>query len=502
METKSLNKKWIVGGIVYAILLFLILTVSNLEPINGWLGKVWLIIRPVVFGLILAYILNPFFRFYERKIFCRLKLPVFRRGISLFLSYITLFLIIVCLFWMILPQLIDGIFMLVENYESYVQSMADYINRLITSINGFMKNLTKKEASFDPISANDIITFFNSLIPDRDASENGLFNEENINQITTIFGNLLSFLKDWLLAIFISLYFLASKEKRHAQIMRFRNAVFSDKINGRISGVISTFDHSFGGFVKGKLFECVIVWILAYLFFAIFQIPYALLFSAFIALMNIIPIVGSVIAAIPIGFLILLDAPHKFIPFLLVTILIIQIDGNIIAPKVLGDNIGVSALCVVIALATMGSLWGFTGMILGIPLFASILKLSDRYTEKTLQNKGLPSEIESYYSHDALVDPAKDSHKSTDRTVKRLEKNYLRIKADLVTTKHEKLPFLDRFWLRTYEILIKYKLILPSNDETIVQFCAEQHQLRVENEAEKRFTDLQKATATKNDPQA
>ena len=491
METAKKNKKWIIGGIVYAILLFVILTVSNLDAINIWLGKFWLILRPVVFGLLLAYLLNPFFRFYERRVFCRLKLPVLRRGISLLLSYLTLLLIIICLIWMILPQLLSGIFMLVDNYHDYVHSTADFINGFIHPINDFMETITKEKTTFDPVAPHDILDFINGMLPDPDTSENGLFNTENLTQITSIFSTILKLITDWLLAIFISLYFLASKEKRHAQIMRFRNAIFSDKVNGRISRVIYTLDHSFGGFFKGKIFESLIVWLISYALFAIIQIPYAFLFSAFLALMNIIPIIGTAIAAFPIGFLILLVAPAKFIPFLLIIILIIQIDGNIIAPKVLGDNTGVSALCVIIALATMGSIWGFVGMILGVPLFASILKLSDHFTEKRLQSKGLPAEIESYYSPDALVDPAKDSHKSTDKMVKRLEKNILRIQQKLATQKRAELCLSDRFMLRTYEIALKYKIITPTNDETIIQFYSEQQQEQFVKRAEARIAKAQ-----------
>ena len=495
METKKLNRKWVIGGIAYAILLFLILSVANIDKLNSWLGTLWLILRPVVFGLSLAYLLNPFFSFYERKLFCRLNPPTFRRFLSLLLAYLTLVLIIVFLFWMILPQLIDSIFMLVKNHESYIDTLAHGINNILSPINRFLEAFTSKSNTIEYVNAEDLIAgVSDSFIGFTEKLQNTEGSPIGLTQITGALSSAFSVLADTVFAIFISLYFLVSKEKRYAQIMRMRNAIFSDKVNGRISRVISTFDKSFGGFVKGKILDSVIIGILAYIAFAIFRIPFASLITVFIAITNIIPVVGPFIGAIPTGFIILLAEPQKFLPFLIIVIILQQLDGNVIGPKILGDNTGVSSLCVVIAISTMGALWGFTGMILGVPLFASVLKLGEHYTEKALQKKGLPSEIESYYASDALVDPAKDSHLTTDRMVKRLEKNILRIREELQTKKEAELSFKDRFCLRIYRLSRKYHILTDMEDETIIQFGAEQHKNRIFKETEERFSHLEEET--------
>lgn len=488
MEKRQINRKWIVGGVAYAILLFLIFTLGNLTTINQWLGTLWRVIRPVVIGLALAYIINPFFNFFEKKIFCRFQPPALRRFLSLLLSYLLIIAIIVCLFWMILPQLIESIVSLVKNYEAYVQSVADYINGFLRPLNRFLQNWTQKFETIHYLNADGMIlsisNFFSSI---EFGKEGGLLDTENITQITTVLSEAVSIVTDTVFGIFISLYLLASKEKRVAQVMRLRNAIFSDKVNGRISRVISTIDHSFGGFIKGKILDSMIIWVLSYLLFSVFNIPFELLCSAFVAICNIVPIIGPLIGAIPTSILVLLTEPAKFFPFLLIIILIQQIDGNIISPKILGDNTGISSLCVVIAIATMGALWGFVGMILGVPIFAAFLKLSDYYLEKKLQIKGLPSEIESYYPADALVDPVKDSHMTTDRAVKRLEKNVLRIKTDLQSKTREELSGKDRFRLRVYEFAQKHHILSDIEDETIVQFSASQQQARIIESVEQRF---------------
>ncbi|MBQ9760896.1 MAG: AI-2E family transporter [Clostridia bacterium] len=495
MEKTRLGKKWIIGGVFYAVLLFLILYVSNLSAINAFLGKVWLILRPVVVGLVFAYILNPFFNFFEKRIFCRFHPPALRRGLSLLFSYIAIIALIVCLFWLILPQLIDSLVSLFRNHEAYIDSMASYLNGFISPINKFLAQWTNKDATIAYVNADGIMKWFSGFLDSMEfGKEGGLLSEDNINLITTVVGDAVSIVADVIFAIFISLYYLVSKEKRVAQVMRMRNALFSDKVNGRISRVVGTLDHSFGGFVKGKVLEGILIWIISYVTFLIFDIPFAILISAFIAVLNIIPAIGIIVGAVPSAIIVLLTEPAKFLPFLIIVILIQQIEGNILGPKILGDNIGVSSLCVVIAISTMGNLWGLVGMILGVPIFASILKIGDYYTEKRLQAKGLPSEIESYYPTDALVDPVKDSHRTTDKMVKRLEKNVLRIRRELLSKKKDELTRHDRSMLRIYRFARKYKLLSDISDETVVQYSAQQYHEQILQEADHRYEKQTRAS--------
>lgn len=503
MEKSQVNRKWIVWGIVYAVLLFVILTVANLNTLNSWLGYLWLILRPVTIGLVLAYIINPIFRMYERKIFCRCHPPSIRRFLSLLLAYLTVIFIIVCLFGMILPQLFESLMSLFKNYDAHVSSIADFINGILSSINGFLARWTHKEITFDYINAEELLQvvtdFFSSIEMQDGSSLLDSLGSESFTGIADFISGAISVLTDSVLGIFISLYFLVSKEKRHAQIMRMRQAIFSDKVNGRISLVISTFDKSFGGFIKGKLVDALIIWALSYLLFAIFNLPFTFLLSAFIAITNIIPFIGPIIGAIPTGVIVLLTDPGKIFVFVILVIIIQQIDGNIILPKILGTNTGVSSLCVIIAISTMGALWGFVGMLLGIPLFAAILKINDYYLEKRLQEKGLPAEIENYYPFDALVDPVKDSHRTTDRSVKRLEKRILGIEERKHQDRKAKLSRSDRFYVRLYAFARKYHILSTIDDETVVQFYADKQTKSIRNAAEDNYARLRQEVEIADD---
>ncbi len=490
MEQKHLSKKWILAGAIYAVLLLLTVTAGNIDTINAWLGTFWRILRPVAFGLAFAYILNPFFNFFERWVFGRLRPAGLRRGAALLFAYLAILAIFLCFFVLIIPQLVESIVSLFQNHEAFAGSIADYVNTLIRPINKFFGQWTGNETLISYLSAEGIMSFFANAWESMDfGKDGGLLSMDNLSQITGVISDAVAIVADIGFAIFISLYYLVAKEKREAQIMRARNALFSDKVNGRISRIIGIIDRSFGGFIKGKVFESVVIWILTYVIFEIFDIPFSILLSACIAIANVIPIIGIVIGAVPSGVIVLLSEPAKLVPFIVIVLLVWQLDANIIAPKVLGDNTGVSSLCVIIAIATMGNLWGFAGMVLGVPLFASILKIADYYTEKRLQIKGLPSDIESYYPSDALVDPVKDSHKTSDKMVKRLEKNILRITAELQTKKREELTRRDRLRLKLYRLGRKHKLLSEIEDSTIVQYLTYEEQARILRASDARYEE-------------
>ena len=501
MEEKRIDKKWMIFGAVYAITVLLIISIANIAVINAWFGYLLRILRPVIVGLTLAYLTNPIFVFFERKLFSRMNPPSVRRFLSILFAYISLIVLAICLIGMILPQLFESLISLLKNYGDYTAAAANILNGLISGINGFIGRFTNKEATFAYVDGQTLINSLTGLFSSVSIGKDGgslmdMINSENVMMIAGVITNTFSVVADVVLGFFISLYYLSSKEKRNAQIMRMRQAIFSDKINGRISRVVHCFDKSFGGFIKGKALDSLIVGVLLYTLLSIFNVPFALLLAAFIAVLNIIPLIGYLVAVIPTFLIIFLSAPEKAIPFLLVVFLIQQIDTNIICPKILGRNTGVSSLCVIIAISTMGALWGLTGMFLGVPLFAAILTLSDYYLEKNLRKKGLPSEIESYYPGDALVDPVKDSHMTSEKYLRRLEKKVLEHYSRLNKDPDYVPKKADLARLGIYKRFKRYNVIGDFHDDTIVNFCADNEQKRAYLEAEARFEALKKSAAS------
>jgi predicted PurR-regulated permease PerM len=213
-------------------------------------------------------------------------------------------------------------------------------------------------------------------------------------------AKLFSTISNVILSLFISFYLLASKEKRLAQIKKLTTAILNEKQNAFIYKTANLAHSTFGGFLGGKLLDALIVGVVYFIAFTIFGIPYAPMLATIMGVMNIIPFFGPIIGTIPTAFIVLISAPEKIIILIILIVVVGQIDGNIIEPKVLSDRTGVSSLCVIIAISVMGNLWGIFGMIVGVPLFAVIIALIQQFADAKLGQKGLSTDLDDYYDEE------------------------------------------------------------------------------------------------------
>ena len=457
------KKPLLIAAIIYAAVFLMIVLILNLPALNLWLKDVLFLFRPILIGLVLAYLLNPFFRFFERKAFERIQPFGLRRGVAILFTYLTLLLIFVVLLLLIVPQLVESILDFLNNYESFLAKTTAQVNDLI----GFFNERLPFKNGHDllPYLDAEILTrtvsnFIKTLNLDtQDLKE--YLTTDNIFAIVDIASDIFSLITDILFGLFISLYLLLSKEKRYAQVMRLRKALFSDAVNRRITRFCTIADHSFGGFLEGKILDSMLIGVLVYIAISLCGIPYALLIATIVAITDIVPIIGPFIGVIPSAVIIFLKDPQKVILFLICILVIQQIDGNIIAPKILGENTGVSSLCVIIAITTMGSLWGLAGMILGVPLFATVLELANSVMERKLSAKGWKQKREA----DAAGEAEKKGLFSRFKNrVRRLQKNtYEGGEGDL--TKLEKLH------LETYALARKYHIFTESSEEALERFA-------------------------------
>ena len=479
------------GAVIYAILFFFIITTANIEIINSWLSSLMKILRPVLIGLAIAYLCNPFFRLFETKIFYKLHPSSLRRTISLIFTYLSILLIILLLMALILPQLAVSIGDLVKNYESYSNSALTQINKMIDGLNALLAQATQNENMIPHLESAAMIDWIMNWI--RNIDVESLANSQNaLAPITNTLSNALSAATDTIFGIFISIYLLSTKEKRYRQIMKLRNALFSDRTNGRITRFCQIADSSFGKFLEGKIIDSLIIGVLAYIVISILDIPYAILIATFIGVTNIIPVIGPFIGAIPTAFIILLADASKVIPFLIVVVILQQIDGNIIGPKILGNNTGVSSLCVIISIATMSSLWGLLGALFAVPLFATVLELSDLYITERLQKKGLPSGLESYYQAGVDIDPVKDTRASTSKTIDKLEKRVLAIQKKQAEDPSVKLSRDERFSIKLYELAYKFHILSDFSDETYRSVSTAQAEDQALRESDLKMEALKK----------
>lgn len=438
------KKKKINTGIMLLSLAVLLLIgvvayiIANNQTIGTFVNMIGDVLTPLVIGLILAYLANPLLRFFEYVVFRKLirKHPNLCRGLSLLMTAISILLILFLVLMLIIPELVSSFRDFFSNWGLYVDSSVSYVNN---KVNGIMQSFDQNAQTKEYLNAREIKHYINNLM---NGSENffesiagKLLGVDSVGDLVgkgfSVLSSVVGILADLLLGVIIGFYLLASKEKRSAQIMKLRTAYFSEKTNRRISEITSMVNKSFGGYIRASLFDSVLVAVETYIIFQIFGISdYNILLAAFIGITNIIPILGPFIGAVPTGAIVLITNPSKIWLFILLVIVIQQIDGNIICPHIVGNNIGVSPLCVVTAITVMGGLFGIVGMVIAVPTFAVIITLVKDSAERRLAAKGCSIELGDYYAKDTLVSAEEDLKKHKALILKfgeRMEKLFFKI---------------------------------------------------------------------------
>ena len=396
------------------------------------------------------------------------------------MTYLSFFLIITLLLLLIIPQLVETVTDFASNADAFAETALRDLNLVVDWLNGILPTKADGSGLIPPANAvhikRTVEEFFKSFMLDGKLLTQ-IVNSQTLGTIVAVAGNFVSLLTDILFGLFISLYLLNTKEKRYAQIMRLRRAVFSDRVNDAITRICSTADRSFGGYLKGMLLDSLMVGVLVYFAISIIGVPYPMLIATVIGITNVIPIIGPFIGVIPTAVIVLLTQPSMVIPFILCILVVQQIDGNIVAPRILGDNTGVSPLCVMIAICTMGTLWGLAGMILGVPLFATVLELTSELLDKRLRDRGLPTDTELYYTPDL-------TEQYEGGTVFDRIRDKKARKRPVSAGGEGNLTATERFRLDTYELAKKHDLFSVNSEEILDRFAAEEAELAATAEEE------------------
>lgn len=405
------HKKHTVFYITAVVIALFLLAVAVLDPLTVFVKNLLSILSPIIIGAIIAYLCDPILEFFEFRVFRRMSKGGLRRGLSLLLTVIVAIGIVALIGVLIIPQLINSLTELFGNYEIYLNRLLGWLQNII---NGVTANLP---IDVDISDVNKLVAFLGDMFGSAENAFTEILNKlqqfaTDGNLFEKLFGMLLGLFnafKNAFLGVFIAFYILASKEKRSAQIAKFRKAMFSEKTNKRITEVVTLTDKTFGGFIYGKILDSIVIGILTFILMTIFEVsPYNVLIATFVGITNIIPVFGPFIGAIPSFFIVLISNPSKAFLFILLILIIQQLDGNIIGPKILGDNTGVSSLCVIIAICICGSLWGIAGMLIGVPVFAVIIELVKRLLEDRLKAKGEPTDTLEYYPAEAVINAEQD----------------------------------------------------------------------------------------------
>lgn len=411
-----------------------------------------------------------------------MKSEFWKTALSAFITFIILLLIVVGILFSIVPQLVESISEFINNIRQYVIDTVALINRGIDKINDMMNATGENQISH--INAEDILNSDtkNSLFATV-FEQIYIFLTSNLTNISSWLTKFIVSFYDVIIGLIFSFSYLIFKKQIFALFKKIGYAILPEKTYKNTVYFFKVANNSFGGFIKGKIIDSVIIGVLAYVTFVIFDIPYPLLLSTFVGITNIIPFIGPIIGAIPTAIIVLLTDPIKTIPFLLMVLVIQQLDGNVIGPAILGPNTGISALCVMIAITTVGEIWGLLGMLLGVPIYATILYIVDELTVKKLKEKQLSTCIVDYYEQNGPVDAFRDARHKKRNLIKAWFRRVYHIRAHM-GEEDFKTTFGDRFLLSLYLFFVKLHWIKepkpkvmdnPSiNHETIVISSAEQ----------------------------
>ena len=400
------KKKLIIAISIYCSLILSIILIAQHEKILTVINSILSIISPLIIGFTVAYLLNPILNFFEKTVFKFIKNKRLLRFVGLFATYTSLVLFFLGLGMLVIPQVTKSIVELVSKFETYKTSALDFINSILQTLkdNNILHDQIDANALIEMLSQN--LTSGTSLV------------ETIVTYLANNFEKLIAIPKNILLGIFISIYALFSKERISAQCKKLASALLSEK-NYKTLYHRVTFAHStFGGYFTGVLIDAVFVGITTFIALIIFGVPYASLIAVFVAVTNVIPVFGPFIGAIPSALIIFISEPSKVLIFIILVIVIQQIDGNIVAPKILGNSTGMSSLSVIIAITVMGSCFGFVGMFIGIPVFAVIIALIKELVDERLALKQLPTETSNYYYRNSFVDADKEHVTLFDRVRK------------------------------------------------------------------------------------
>ena len=423
-DNTDIKKKLTTIIVSFAIILLVILIIINMGPINSFLFGLLEIVAPVIIGAAIAYFLNPILRFLEFVVFKGIKNKKAVRALSLVLTYVYAIALIVLLVSVIAPQLVESIFDIAQNYNSYLETAVDFVNNLFSKISTNFKTIDTENVK------HYILDLFNE-------SEN-IF-QTIVEYIVTYGTYVVVAFKNILIGLFISIYILISKERLYAQATKGARAYLSNKFYNSCMRYLRITNATFGRFFIGKFFDAAIVFAITFVVLLIMKIKYAVLIAMIIGILNIIPFFGIIIGALISSLIVLFVAPDKLFIFLLIMLIIQQIDTNVIAPKILGQSAGISSLAVIIAVTIMGSYFGIVGMILGVPFFAVIISIVRKWLEKKLSAKNLPVATKEYYT-DRSYSHENEEQKSITRMIfdpflKRISQNVNKTISE--TTIHE-----------------------------------------------------------------
>lgn len=358
-------KPLIIGTLIVGIGL---LAVLNADVIFIIFKKIFSALMPLFVGALIALILNPLFKLIEEKLLKNVmqkKFKKLKRPLSLLLSYMVFFGIILGGVFLIVPSFISSI-------NGFVGSIDETLENVMNGNNELLKKIIRSFAGVDNIQAN-VASIVGRITP----------------SLMKITKNVIRGAANALLGTVISVYILYNKELLGRQSAKVLHATLDEKKERKFIKLAEIFGKKFSGFMSGQILEALLLGICCYLGMSAFKIPYASMVSVLIGLSNLIPIIGGYISGVPSAIIIYMVSPVKAVIFIIFICILQQVESVTTYPKIVGKTVGLSGLWILIAVTVFGALFGFWGVLFGVPVTAGFYKVLKAAIDMRLREKSL-----------------------------------------------------------------------------------------------------------------
>ena len=387
---------------------------------DNFFGRILSILAPFLAGGVIAFVLKPLCNLLDRPVGYFFVKKVFRRQLergttterrvlkradnfSIFLSMLIFFLIIAGLLLAVIPQLYDSISRLITSIPGWIESFAAWLSGKIGDDNpdlnetlqeqltkiseGVIKWLQERVApALKDLSEGDLTSIFSKMSP--------------ILSGTFSFGKMLvTALLNVVVSIVVIVYTLANRKKFARQGTLLINAIFPEKWSRIIMDEFRYADRVFSGFISGRMLDSLLVGVLIFIVTSIFRVPQAILISILMGSSQMIPFFGPYIGAVPSCLIILMIDPIKVIYFLILVVIVQQLDANIFDPMIVGNSIEMSSFWVLFSVILFGGLFGFPGLLIGVPTFTIFYDIIRKLTDFMLKKRGKAELFDSYQSY-------------------------------------------------------------------------------------------------------
>ncbi len=373
--------------LVVAISILLVICLFKFDGLLKILSFLVSAAMPMIVGFVLAYALNPLMLYIEKylkKIFCKKKNRAkLVRVISLVLTFVLFLSVVFGLIAVVAPEVVRSLANIIDSIPGALTRLQKWATNILEDYPKVL-DVVKREI-------NDISKYIDSFSDDIQPLLMNILDGVWVG-VTGAF----SYIKNFFLGLIVAIYLLLSKEKMQAQLKKSLMAIMSRQKCEKLFRISNDSNKIFSGFITGKVIDSIIIGLLCFIGVTIMNMPYKVMISVVIGVTNVIPFFGPFIGAIPCAFLVMLSEPKKVILFVIFIFLLQQLDGNIIGPTILGDSTGLPAFWVLFSILLGGGLFGFIGMLLGVPTFAVIYNLFKNYINGKLKSKNMSTVTDDY----------------------------------------------------------------------------------------------------------